>query len=239
MGRDLDEVEREVVQLLREKRPLRFTDIVQSLSAASRATSPKLSRRLKHLVDLGVIRRQVTNDWPPRALYLVNIGAGQTEHAQTVKGTASEPDASSKPPTCILTRPMGTFLAVPGLAFVILALSSILLPGIGGILVLILVGACLVWIGLGFDTQPPGSERYLGPIRGWATGQAAKGRFTVCGFIAAGISAAYMVVGIANRLLMPATLYPHRCVADHKPNHGFSGFRVQSHPPLRAVQSVG
>jgi uncharacterized membrane protein len=105
---------------------------------------------------------------------------------------------------------MRAFLAVLGLAFVILALSSILLPGIGGILVLILVGACLVWIGLGFDTQAPGSERYLGPIRGWATGQAARGRFTVCGFIAAGISAAYMVVGIANRLLMPATVYPHR-----------------------------
>jgi len=47
-------------------------------------------------------------------------------------------------------------------------------------------------------------------ICGWATGQAAKGRFTVCGFIAAGISAAYVVVRIPNRLLMPATPYPHR-----------------------------
>jgi hypothetical protein len=211
VGRDLDEVEREVVQLLREKGPLRFTEIVESLGADSHATSPKVSRCLRRLVDLGMIRRQVTSDWPPRALYLINIGVGRGEHAQTARGAPLESDSSRKPRTFIFTRSPRASLTGLGLVLALFAASLILLPGISAILVLALVGAYLIWVGFGFETQPLGSHRYLGPIRGWAVEQAAKGRFTVCGSIAACISAVYLIVGIANRLPFATNaVYPQR-----------------------------
>ncbi len=73
MGQGLDEVEHEILSVLSQsKRGLGFNQIVESVKKRLVSSSPKISRRLRHLVDLGEVRREITDDWPPRTLHSIH-----------------------------------------------------------------------------------------------------------------------------------------------------------------------
>jgi len=65
----LEDTDRRIISVLEGEDPKRFTDIVESLRGEDTASAPKISRRLKHLVQIGMVRREVTEDWPPSARY--------------------------------------------------------------------------------------------------------------------------------------------------------------------------
>jgi hypothetical protein len=64
-----DETEAEILLLLGSGRPFSYNEIVEHVGRRVSASSPKISRRLRHLVELGVVQRDITDDWPPRSLY--------------------------------------------------------------------------------------------------------------------------------------------------------------------------
>jgi hypothetical protein len=66
---DLDETEEAILQALTQTESLGFNDLVQHVERVVSTSSPKISRRLKRLVDLGIVKRTITDDWPPRTLY--------------------------------------------------------------------------------------------------------------------------------------------------------------------------
>jgi DNA-binding Lrp family transcriptional regulator len=73
-----DEIEEEVLRLLKETDSLSFNEIIDYLERKMSISSPKLSRRLRHLVDLGVIKREIIDDWPPRSSYSMPKSKGIT-----------------------------------------------------------------------------------------------------------------------------------------------------------------
>jgi DNA-binding Lrp family transcriptional regulator len=86
----LDDTDRKIISVLEGRDPMRFTEIVDSLKGQVTASPPKISRKLKHLVQIGAVRRRVTEDWPPNALYYVKRG---DENNNLKTGTE---DASSR-----------------------------------------------------------------------------------------------------------------------------------------------
>lgn len=70
MHSPFDEVEEAIIELLNKNTSMRFTDLFESLdSKGIEITRPKLSRRLKNLVNLGVIIKETVSGWPPTTCY--------------------------------------------------------------------------------------------------------------------------------------------------------------------------
>ncbi len=85
----LDDTDRMIISVLRGQGPMRFTEIVQSLKGRVAASPPKISRKLKHLVELGMVKREVLNRWPPNARYSVS------QKDETTEGTDGDLGLSS------------------------------------------------------------------------------------------------------------------------------------------------
>jgi len=70
---DSDETEAEILTLLGDGKPYSYNEIVEHVGRKISASSPKIARRLRHLVKIDRIQRKITDDWPPRSLYSIRI----------------------------------------------------------------------------------------------------------------------------------------------------------------------
>jgi DNA-binding Lrp family transcriptional regulator len=116
MGSGLDETEEKILRLLGGDNSLGFNDIVESLKGEMPVSSPKVSRRLRHLVDLGRVKREVTDDWPPRSLYsLSNTTAKEAanQHPSKTGPFLDGREAKRSPPDALKwTRVVSVILAI-------------------------------------------------------------------------------------------------------------------------------
>jgi DNA-binding transcriptional ArsR family regulator len=87
MAPDYDEVESAVLELLREGKRMGFNQLLETLRGQGLNVSrPKLSRRLKSLVDAEVVAKNTVPGWPPSTRYSLT---DQTTH---------RPNPVAKPP---------------------------------------------------------------------------------------------------------------------------------------------
>jgi len=98
---DLDEVEKEIVHVLRQSEELGFSEIVESVKKRLACSSPKISRRLRRLIGLGLVQRQVTDDWPPGTAYSI---AGVAEKTMTKGRRTQAPRKPLVPLRCEVTE---------------------------------------------------------------------------------------------------------------------------------------
>jgi DNA-binding transcriptional ArsR family regulator len=78
MAPDYDEVESAILELLRERKRMGFNQLLEALRGQGLNVSrPKLSRRLKSLVDAEVVAKSTVPGWPPSTRYSLT---DQTTH---------------------------------------------------------------------------------------------------------------------------------------------------------------
>jgi len=117
MGPDSDRTEEEILRLLDELGSLGFSEIVELLKARIPTSSPKISRRLRSLVDQGIVERTVTRDWPPRTLYTFPgsgsrpVGAGP-DKTEPIEEKAPKADKPSRMPAGLRSSPMPALLCL-------------------------------------------------------------------------------------------------------------------------------
>jgi DNA-binding Lrp family transcriptional regulator len=117
MDSDHDETEQEILRLLGDTGALGFSEIVESLRARVAASSPKISRRLRSLVDQGIVERTVTADWPPRTLYALHGTGGQPPSpgagkARSMRGKEPKADRWHRMPTVLRGRHLPILLSL-------------------------------------------------------------------------------------------------------------------------------
>ena len=132
MGLDPDQLERDILDLLGEEDSMTFTQIEEALGSGE-VTSPRVSRRLKHLIKLGRIQRRVTDSWPPRAYYTLSPGRTKPLMASIPEGKeATKPDGQR-----VLSRSfwlmtiLMVFITLPAWLYA----AGFLSPGLGFLLV--------------------------------------------------------------------------------------------------------
>ena len=90
---DFDQVESMILRLLEERQRMGFNELLETLRVQGLNVSrPKLSRRLKRLVDVEVVAKTTVPGWPPSPRY--SLTYQMIHHPDYVAKTPMEPSRS-------------------------------------------------------------------------------------------------------------------------------------------------